>query len=165
MIKFKDFWLAAFLFISLYNFCLFIFIGAFQYINLMKIIWILGTSFFASVPVSLIAYYTLKIKRSFFFFFLFSVILWLIWPFSGMLLNIGSDLNYNIGGKPIYINGDLTYYGYINGLKSSFLVPVIWSSILMMQEIIQKIKKGIIIVALNSYTFNSSSLLNLWQES
>ncbi len=120
------------LMIALYNLCFAVAYDTLRYINEYKIVWAFITGVFAFIPMYAILWITLRKIKSQLLFCAASWIAWVIYPVLLLINNNPeSNLTYKIGGKPIYLEGDLTLYGFFYKLQNPFFFLALYATVIL----------------------------------
>ncbi len=118
--------------IVLYNVCIFIAYDTLRYINEYKVIWALMGGVVVFVPMYAILWITLRKIKSQMLFCAVSWIAWAIYPLILLLNNNpDSNLTYKIGGKAVYLEGDLTLYGFFYKLQNPFFFLALYATAIL----------------------------------
>jgi len=112
--------------ITLYNLSMSMIYDTLQYMNFRKVLWAFIAGFIAFVPMYTITWLSLRKMSSSLLFILISFSVWLLYP---ILMSQGHSETFNAwqGGKQIYVDGELTRYGYVHKLQNPFVVIVLYS--------------------------------------
>lgn len=94
-----------------------------EYINFYKILWMFIGGFLLFIPLYGVLFLCLRKADSVPLLIFVSLALWLTYPIilDGIFHGPGSNFTYARGGKTIYLNGDLTRYGYFYFLQNPFI--------------------------------------------
>lgn len=139
----KDFSIIIIL-VFFYNIYVLTLTGSWQYLNINKVIGYSVLGIGIAIPMYLVYLLTYRVFRSKILFLSVSILCWLSFPFwSYILIRQDSDLTYNIGGKPIYLDGKMTTFGYFYKLQSPFFFLVIMSIFILAAQALKfNNKKG-----------------------